>query len=59
LFFTPAKKKCAITAAKAANCHDFIIRLADGYDSKVGERGERGFKTAPFIKEGFARLEVA
>ncbi|MDB6038055.1 MAG: transporter ATP-binding protein [Verrucomicrobiales bacterium] len=26
-------------AAKAANCHEFIARLADGYDSKVGERG--------------------
>lgn len=28
-----------IAAAKAANCHDFISRLADGYDSRVGERG--------------------
>jgi ATP-binding cassette subfamily B protein len=28
-----------IAAAKAANCHEFIIRLAEGYDSKVGERG--------------------
>lgn len=28
-----------ITAAKAANCHDFISRLPDGFDSKVGERG--------------------
>ncbi|MGB0582944.1 MAG: ABC transporter ATP-binding protein, partial [Limisphaerales bacterium] len=26
-------------AAKAANCHHFIERLPDGYDSKVGERG--------------------
>ncbi len=28
-----------IAAAKAANCHDFIIRLPEGYDARVGERG--------------------
>lgn len=28
-----------IGAAKAANCHDFICRLPEGYDSRVGERG--------------------
>ncbi len=28
-----------IDAAKAANCHDFIMRLPDGYDARVGERG--------------------
>ncbi len=26
-------------AARAANCHEFIERLPDGYDSRVGERG--------------------
>lgn len=26
-------------AAKAANAHDFIVKLAEGYDTKVGERG--------------------
>jgi ATP-binding cassette subfamily B protein/subfamily B ATP-binding cassette protein MsbA len=26
-------------AARAANCHDFISRLSEGYDSRVGERG--------------------
>jgi ATP-binding cassette subfamily B protein/subfamily B ATP-binding cassette protein MsbA len=26
-------------AARAANCHEFISRLPDGYDSRVGERG--------------------
>ena len=30
-----------IAAAKAANAHDFVIRLPDGYDSQVGERGVR------------------
>jgi ABC-type multidrug transport system fused ATPase/permease subunit len=28
-----------IAAAQAANCHEFIHRLPDGYDSRVGERG--------------------
>ncbi|MFN3409315.1 MAG: ABC transporter ATP-binding protein [Limisphaerales bacterium] len=28
-----------LAAAKAANCHDFIMRLPEGYDSRVGERG--------------------
>ncbi len=28
-----------IAAARAANCHDFIAKLPDGYDSRVGERG--------------------
>lgn len=28
-------------AARAANCHDFIYRLPEGYDTRVGERGVR------------------
>mgnify|MGYP006287779765 CR=1 FL=1 len=28
-----------IQSAKAANAHDFIMNLPDGYDSEVGERG--------------------
>ncbi len=29
-----------IAAARAAKCHEFILKLADGYDSLVGERGQ-------------------
>ena len=28
-------------AAKAANCHEFIMKFPDGYDTSVGERGQR------------------
>lgn len=28
-----------IAAARAANCHEFISRLPEGYDARVGERG--------------------
>ena len=28
-----------ITAAKAANAHEFVIKFPDGYDTEVGERG--------------------
>jgi ATP-binding cassette subfamily B protein len=28
-------------AARAANAHDFIVRLPHGYDTKVGERGSK------------------
>ena len=29
-----------VTAARAARAHEFILKLADGYDSLVGERGQ-------------------
>lgn len=28
-----------LAATRAANCHEFILRLPQGYDSRVGERG--------------------
>jgi len=28
-----------VAAAAAANCHEFIARLPDGYETRVGERG--------------------
>ncbi len=30
-----------LRAAKAANCHEFIMKFPDGYDTYVGERGQR------------------
>jgi ATP-binding cassette subfamily B protein len=30
-----------IRAAKAGNCHEFILKFPDGYDTQVGERGQR------------------
>ena len=35
-----ASRDDLIAAAKAANAHDFIIGKTDGYDTKVGERGQ-------------------
>ena len=36
-----ARQAEMIAAAKAANIHDFIVGLPDGYDTVVGERGYR------------------
>jgi ATP-binding cassette subfamily B protein len=36
-----ASKEEIIEAAKAANAHEFIVKLPDGYDTLVGERGMR------------------
>ena len=35
-----ASREEIVAAAKAANAHEFIMRLPEGYDSEVGERGE-------------------
>ncbi len=35
-----ATRQEIIAAARAARAHDFILRLTDGYDSLVGERGQ-------------------
>ncbi|XFP04385.2 ABC transporter ATP-binding protein [Schlesneria sp. DSM 10557] len=35
-----ATRSQIIEAAKAAKAHEFILQLADGYDSLVGERGQ-------------------
>jgi ATP-binding cassette subfamily B protein len=35
-----ATREEVVVAARAARCHDFILRLPDGYDSLVGERGQ-------------------
>ncbi len=35
-----ATREDVVTAASAANAHDFIMALPEGYDTEVGERGE-------------------
>jgi ATP-binding cassette subfamily B protein len=36
-----ATREEIIAAAKAAHAHEFIMKLTDGYDSMVGERGQQ------------------
>lgn len=36
-----ASDEAVIEAAKSANCHDFIMQLPQGYDTSVGDAGDR------------------
>jgi len=36
-----ADNEAVIEAAKAANAHDFIMQLPNGYDTQIGERGSQ------------------
>src|SRR5205085_1493935 len=38
---TGATREEVIAAAKKAHAHGFIEKLTDGYDTRIGERGER------------------
>ncbi len=38
---TTAKEEDIIEAAKIANAHDFIMSLENGYDTNIGERGNK------------------
>jgi len=35
-----ASADAIVAAARAANCHDFIANMPDGYDTVIGERGQ-------------------
>ena len=35
-----SSKKTIVDAAKAANAHDFIVKLPDGYDTLLGKKGK-------------------
>ena len=40
-FGFPADADAVEAAAKAANAHEFIVRMPDGYDTNIGDRGSK------------------
>jgi ATP-binding cassette subfamily B protein len=55
---TEATREEVIEAAKAVGAHDFIMRLAEGYDTVLGERGG-GLSVGQRQLVSFARALVA
>ncbi len=55
---TDATRESVVTAAKVVGAHDFITRLPQGYDTKLGERGG-GLSVGQRQLPSFARALVA
>src|SRR3546814_94852 len=53
-----ATRQEIIAAARAANAHEFILRLPHGYDSLVGERGHPDRKSDWPGKRGAVRVDL-
>ena len=59
LYSTPgATREQAIAAAKAVNAHEFILKMPEGYDSELGQRG-RNLSIGQRQLISFARALVA
>lgn len=58
LYSTAATREAAIAAAKAVSAHDFIMRLPQGYDTPLGQRG-RNLSIGQRQLLSFARALVA
>jgi ATP-binding cassette subfamily B protein len=59
LYSTPgATREQAIAAARAVNAHEFIMKMPDGYDSELGQRG-RNLSIGQRQLISFARALVA
>ena len=59
LYSTPgATREQAIAAAKSVSAHDFVMKLPDGYDSELGQRG-RNVSIGQRQLISFARALVA
>ncbi len=53
-----ATREAVVAAAKAVSAHDFIMRLPEGYDTKLGQRG-RNISVGQRQLVSFARALVA